>query len=146
MQHEHDRAGGGKIAPCHGHRDGGGIQHGDGQFAVPQCRKPLPDVLYGAEQCQRRGDGRRQKQLGDASAHNGNCQLILKLPVQCTGGVLRHQLHGLRLGEGEYCQRTEYASALRVIEHHCVLRPVVDPDLPYAVLGAQIVFQHIRLG
>ena len=81
MQHEHHRAGGGKVSPCHGHRDGGGIQHGDGQFAVPQCRKPLPDVLYGAEQCQCRGDGRRQKQLGDAPPHDGNCQLVLKLPV-----------------------------------------------------------------
>ena len=146
MQHEHNGAGGGKIAPRHGYRDGGGIQHGDGQFAVPQCRKPLPDVLYGTEHRQRRGDGRRQEQLGDASAHNGNCQLVLKLPVQRTGGMLRHQLHGLRLGEGEACQRTEYAFTLRVIEHHRVLRPVVDPDLLYAVLGAQIVFQHIRLG
>ena len=81
MQHEHNGAGGGKIAPCHGHRDGGGIQHGDGQFAVPQCRKPLPDVLYGAEQCQRRGDGRRQEQFGDAPPHDGDRQLVLKLPV-----------------------------------------------------------------
>ena len=113
---------------------------------MPQCRKPLPDVLYGAEQCQCRGDGRRQKQLGDASAHNGNCQLVLKLPVQRTGGMLRHQLHGLRLGEGENCQRTEYASTLRVIEHHRVLRPIVDLDRLHAVLGAQIVLQHIRLG
>ena len=146
MQHEHDRACGGKIAPCHGHRDGGGIQHGDGQFAVPQCRKPLPDVLYGAEQCQRRGDGRRQEQLGDTPPHNSDRQLVLKLPVQCPGGMLRHQLHSFRLGEGEYCQRTEYASTLRVIEYHRVLRPVVDPDRLYAVLGAQIVFQHICLG
>ena len=60
--------------------------------------------------------------------------------------MLRHQLHGFRLGEGEACQRTEYASTLRVIEHHCILRPVVDPDLLHAVLGAQIVFEHIRLG
>ena len=36
MQHEHHRAGGGKIAPCHGHRDGGGVQHGDGQPALQQ--------------------------------------------------------------------------------------------------------------
>ena len=146
MQHEHNGAGGGKIAPCHGHRNSGGIQHGDGQFAVPQCRKPLPDVLYGAEQCQCRGDGRRQKQLGDTPPHDGDSQLVLKLPVQCPGGMLRHQLHSFRLGEGELCQRTEYVSALRLIEHHRVLRPVVDPDLPYAVLGAQIVFQHICLG
>ena len=60
--------------------------------------------------------------------------------------MLRHQLHGLRLGEGETCQRTEYASTLRVIEHHRVLRPVVDLNRLHAVLGAQIVFQHIRLG
>ena len=146
VQHEHDRAGGGKIAPCHGHRDGSGVQHGDGQPAVPQCRKSLPDVLYGTEHRQCRGDGHRQKQLGDTSPHNGDRQLILKLPVQCPGGMLRHQLHSLRLGEGENCQRTEYASTLRVIEYHRVLRPVVDLDLPYAVLGAQIVFQHICLG
>lgn len=146
MQHEHNGAGGGKIAPCHGHRNSGGIQHGDGQFAVPQCRKPLPDVLYGAEQCQRRGDGYRQEQLGDAPPHDGDSKLVLKLPVQCPGVMLRHQLHGLRLGEGETCQRTNYVSALRLIEHHGVLRPVVDLDRLHAVLGAQIVFQHIRLG
>ncbi|MFR5846168.1 MAG: hypothetical protein ACLUEU_10595 [Oscillospiraceae bacterium] len=39
-----------------------------------------------------------------------------------------------------------YVSALRLIEHHGVLRPVVDLDRLHAVLGAQIVFQHIRLG
>ena len=60
--------------------------------------------------------------------------------------MLRHQLHSFRLGEGEDRQRTEYASTLRVIEHYRVLRPVVDPDLLYAVLSAQIKFQHIRLG
>ena len=60
--------------------------------------------------------------------------------------MLRHQLHSFRLGEGELCQRTNYVSALRLIEHHRVLRPVVDLDRLHAVLGAQIVFQHIRLG
>ena len=60
--------------------------------------------------------------------------------------MLRHQLHGLRLGEGETCQRTEYASTLRIIEHHGVLRPVVDLDRLHAVHRQQIVLQHIRLG
>ena len=39
--------------------------------------------------------------------------------------MLRHQLHGFRLGEGEYRQRTNYAFSLRVIKHHRILRPVV---------------------
>ena len=146
MQHEHHRACGGKIAPCHGYRDGGGVQHGDGEISIPQGREPLPDVLYGAEQCQCRGDGRRQEQLGDTPSYNGDRQLVLKFPVQCAGGVFRHQLHGIRLGEGELCQRGNNVFPFPSVHHHRVLRPVVDSDLLYAVPGAQIVFQHIRLG
>ena len=60
--------------------------------------------------------------------------------------MLRHQLHSFRLGEGELCQRTNYVSTLRLIEHHGVLRPVVDLDRLHAVHRQQIVLQHIRLG
>ncbi len=43
-QHEHDGAGGGEVAAQQGDRDGGGIQHGHGQLAVPQGLRALPDV------------------------------------------------------------------------------------------------------
>ena len=41
MQHEHHRAGGGEIASHHGHRDGGGIQHGDGPVSYTHLRNSI---------------------------------------------------------------------------------------------------------
>ena len=144
-QHEHDRPGGGEVTPCDGHRHGGSIQHCHGQLAVPQRFQSLLDVLHRAENRQRRGDGHRQEQLGDAPPHDGHGQLVLKLPVQSAGGVLRHQIHSLGLGERESGQRGDDCAALRGIKHHGVLRPVIDLDLRYAGHIAQIVFQYVRL-
>ena len=88
----------------------------------------------------------RQEQLGDAPPHDGDSQLVLKLPVQCPGGMLRHQLHSLRLGEGECRQRGDNVLPFPAVHHHRVLRPVVDFDGAHAVHRQQIVLQHIRLG
>ena len=59
--------------------------------------------------------------------------------------MLRHQIHGLGLGEGKGRQGGDDIAALSGIEHHGVLGAVIDLHLSHAVNAAQIVFQYVRL-
>ena len=144
-QHEHHGPGGGEIAPGHGHGDGGGVQHGHGQAAMPQGRKPLPDVLHRPDDGQRRGHRRRKEQSGDDPAGHGHGELVLKLPVQGPGGVLRHQVHGLRPGEGKGGQGGDDVPPAAGEADHRIPGPVIDLHLRDAVHRPQIVFQNVRL-
>ena len=125
--------------------DGGGVQHRHGELAVPQGRPPLPDVLHGAVQGHGRGDGGGEEQLGEDTAHHRHGQLVLELPVQSTGGVLRHQLHDLGLGEGEGSQCADHGATLAGVAHHGILCAVIDRYLGHTLYRAQAVFQQIRL-
>ena len=144
-QHKHNRTGGGEIAPHKGHRYGGGVQHGDRQLTMPQRRNTLADILYGAYHRQRRGYGQRQKQLGNAPPYDSVRQLVLKFPVQCAGGMLRHKAALFCLGKGKASQRLNESFPVSRIHHNDVLRAVKDLDALHAVYSQQVIFQHICL-
>ena len=112
---------------------------------MAQCQKSFFDVLYRAKQRQCRRDRCRQEQLGNAPSHEGDGELVLKLSIQFSGGMLRHQFHAFRLGKGEGCQRGDDVPARSVVHHHRVLGSVINLYILYAVLRTQIVFQYIRL-
>ena len=77
--------------------------------------------------------GRGKKSLENHAADDRPGELVLKLAVQCAGGVVRHEVHGLGLVKGKCGQCPDERGAVRAVGDHGVLRAVKDRDLSHAV-------------
>ena len=144
-QHEHDGARGIEIAAEHRDRHGRGVEHGDGELAVPEGLEPLLDVLDRAEQRDGRRDGIGQEQPGERAAADRKDKLVLILAVELPGGMLRHERDGLLRSEGEGGQRPDERGPVRLVGDDGVLRAVKDLDGGDAGDIFQIIFQNIGL-
>ena len=75
----------------------------------------------------------------------GRNSLEMHLRITATASLSSNS----RFSAREVCSGTSSMASALAKENTASARstlPRVDPDLLYAVLGAQIVFQHIRLG
>ena len=82
--------------------------------------------MHGAEHRQRGAHRERQEQLDcHAPQHRGD-KLVLKLPVERAGAVLRLQPLRLRTLKGERGKRTEHGRGVAHIKDDDVPRPIED--------------------
>ena len=144
-EHEHHRARGVEVAAQHGDRHRRGIQHRDRELPMAKRPEPLADIMDGPEH----GDGRRhrrgQEQLRRRPAQDRENQLVLELPVQLPGRVLRHQTVRLRARKGKARQRAHQRLAAAPVDNRRVAGAVVDRHALHAVQRLQLVLQQIGL-